>query len=99
MLQQRKLQPELAELRKKHKGDPQKQRSQADDCVTNGAKVALLVALDPGSALAITKPARNEGVEIQKAAVGEGMRTLKQDGIEKVLQGRTDLAQVRAVAM
>jgi type II secretory ATPase GspE/PulE/Tfp pilus assembly ATPase PilB-like protein len=27
------------------------------------------------------------------------MLTLKQDGIEKVLQGKTDLAQVRAVAM
>jgi len=27
------------------------------------------------------------------------MLTLKQDGIEKVLQGQTDLAQVRAVAI
>jgi type II secretory ATPase GspE/PulE/Tfp pilus assembly ATPase PilB-like protein len=32
-------------------------------------------------------------------AMGEGMRTLKQDGIEKVLQGITDLAQVRAVCI
>ena len=31
-------------------------------------------------------------------ATREGMRTLKQDGIEKVLQGYTDVAQIRAVA-
>ncbi|HWH49630.1 MAG TPA: ATPase, T2SS/T4P/T4SS family [Burkholderiales bacterium] len=37
--------------------------------------------------------------DIQKAALAEGMLTLKQDGIEKALQGRTDLAQVRAVAV
>ena len=37
--------------------------------------------------------------EIQKTALAEGMLTLKQDGIEKALQGKTDLAQVRAVAM
>ena len=29
----------------------------------------------------------------------EGMRTLKMDGIEKVLQGITDIAQVRAVCI
>ena len=29
----------------------------------------------------------------------EGMRTLKQDGIEKVLQGITDIQQVRAVCI
>ena len=32
-------------------------------------------------------------------AVGEGMRTLKQDGIEKVLQGHTDAHMVRTVCM
>jgi type II secretory ATPase GspE/PulE/Tfp pilus assembly ATPase PilB-like protein len=32
-------------------------------------------------------------------ALSEGMRTLKQDGIEKVMQGITDLAQVRAVCI
>jgi type II secretory ATPase GspE/PulE/Tfp pilus assembly ATPase PilB-like protein len=30
-----------------------------------------------------------------KVAVGDGMRTLKQDGIEKILLGKTDLLQVR----
>jgi len=32
-----------------------------------------------------------------ETAVEDGMRTLKQDGIEKVLQGITDIQQVRAV--
>jgi type II secretory ATPase GspE/PulE/Tfp pilus assembly ATPase PilB-like protein len=35
--------------------------------------------------------------EIVAAALGKGMRTLKQDGIEKVLQGATDMQQVRTV--
>jgi type II secretory ATPase GspE/PulE/Tfp pilus assembly ATPase PilB-like protein len=35
--------------------------------------------------------------EIVAAALAGGMRTLKQDGIERVLQGVTDMAQVRAV--
>ena len=30
-------------------------------------------------------------------AIHQGMRTLKQDGIEKILQGHTDIAQIRAV--
>jgi type II secretory ATPase GspE/PulE/Tfp pilus assembly ATPase PilB-like protein len=37
--------------------------------------------------------------ELQPAAINAGMRTLKQDGISKVLQGQTDMAQVRAVCM
>ncbi len=37
--------------------------------------------------------------EIQKTAIAEGMLTLRQDGIEKVLQGHTDLAQVKSVAV
>lgn len=35
--------------------------------------------------------------EIRRAGIAEGMRTLKQNGIEKVLQGLTDIHQVRAV--
>ncbi|HET7672238.1 MAG TPA: ATPase, T2SS/T4P/T4SS family, partial [Burkholderiales bacterium] len=35
--------------------------------------------------------------EIAAAAVANGMRTLKQDGIEKVIQGLTDMQQVRTV--
>lgn len=37
--------------------------------------------------------------EMLATALQEGMRTLKQDGIEKVLQGITDIHQVRAVCV
>jgi type II secretory ATPase GspE/PulE/Tfp pilus assembly ATPase PilB-like protein len=37
--------------------------------------------------------------QILATALEEGMRTLKQDGIEKVLQGVTDMQQVRAVCI
>lgn len=37
--------------------------------------------------------------EILACALNEGMRTLKMDGIEKVLQGITDIKQVRAVCI
>jgi type II secretory ATPase GspE/PulE/Tfp pilus assembly ATPase PilB-like protein len=37
--------------------------------------------------------------EIVATALADGMRTLKQDGIEKVLQGVTDMHQVRAVCI
>jgi len=36
--------------------------------------------------------------ELQRTAMLEGMRTLRQDGIEKVLQGVTSLAEVRATS-
>ena len=36
-------------------------------------------------------------VEVKNAAIAAGMRTLRQDGIEKVLQGITDMQQVSAV--
>ena len=37
--------------------------------------------------------------ELLRAALEEGMRTLRQDGIEKVLEGITDMAQVRRVCV
>jgi type II secretory ATPase GspE/PulE/Tfp pilus assembly ATPase PilB-like protein len=37
--------------------------------------------------------------EVLAVALNEGMRTLKQDGVEKVLQGITDMHQVRAVCI
>ena len=43
--------------------------------------------------------ARANVEDLQKAAGGEGMLTLRQDGIEKVLQGHTDLAQIQSVAI
>ena len=37
--------------------------------------------------------------DIVATALDEGMRTLKQDGVEKVLLGLTDMHQVRAVCI
>ncbi|MFZ2155674.1 MAG: GspE/PulE family protein, partial [Bradyrhizobium sp.] len=41
--------------------------------------------------------ARAPIAEIRSATMANGMRTLKQDGIDKILQGATDIQQVRAV--
>src|SRR5919199_5972251 len=45
-------------------GDPSTQANQADQAITNGAKVILLVDLDPGSGAAIIKKAHNQGVKV-----------------------------------
>jgi len=37
--------------------------------------------------------------EMLAVSLDEGMRTLKMDGVEKVLSGITDIAQVRAVCI
>jgi D-xylose transport system substrate-binding protein len=42
--------------------DPQKQKTQADQCLGSGAKVVIEVALDAGSASAIEKSAKAKGV-------------------------------------
>jgi type II secretory ATPase GspE/PulE/Tfp pilus assembly ATPase PilB-like protein len=36
---------------------------------------------------------------LQQSAMSEGMLTLRQDGITKVLQGHTDLEQIHSVAI
>jgi len=45
-------------------GDAQKMRAQADACVSNGAKVVLLDALDPGSGAAITNAVVSGGAKV-----------------------------------
>jgi len=45
-------------------GDPATQRTQADQAITNGAKVILLVDLDPGSGAAIINAAHKQGVKV-----------------------------------
>ncbi|HYH41146.1 MAG TPA: hypothetical protein VD867_04110, partial [Burkholderiales bacterium] len=42
---------------------------------------------------------RASAAELRATAIAGGMRTLKQDGIEKVLTGDTDLHEVRAAAL
>ena len=56
----------------------------------------LLIATDPLKKLIAEKARVSELIAV---ALEEGMRTLKMDGIEKVLQGITDIAQVRAVCI
>lgn len=56
----------------------------------------LLIGTDPIKK-AIQERARV--AELLSIALEEGMRTLKQDGMEKVLQGITDMHQVRAVCI
>ena len=43
-------------------GDAQKQKAQADQCLGNGAKVIVEVAIDAGSAAAIEKTAKAKGI-------------------------------------
>ena len=56
----------------------------------------LLVGTDP-----IKKQIQEHArvAEMFTTAIGEGMRTLKMDGMEKVLSGHTDMKQVRAVCI
>ena len=56
----------------------------------------LLVATDAVKELV---QARAKVPQILAVALSEGMRTLKMDGIEKVLQGYTDMLQVRSVCI
>jgi len=42
---------------------------------------------------------RASAEEIREVAIAEGMTTLKQDGIEKIFKGLTDIKQVRAVCI
>jgi type II secretory ATPase GspE/PulE/Tfp pilus assembly ATPase PilB-like protein len=40
-----------------------------------------------------------KAMDIRDLAISQGMRTLKQDGIAKVLKGLTTLEQVRSVCL
>jgi D-xylose transport system substrate-binding protein len=44
-------------------GDPQKQKTQADQCISDGAKVLIIAPIDSGSAAAIEKAASAKGVK------------------------------------
>jgi D-xylose transport system substrate-binding protein len=44
-------------------GDPQKQKSQADQCIADGAKVLIIAPIDSGSAASIEKAALAKGVK------------------------------------
>jgi len=44
-------------------GDPQKQKTQADQCISDGAKVLIIAPIDSGSAAGIEKAAKAKGVQ------------------------------------
>jgi len=44
-------------------GDPQKQKTQADQCIADGAKVLIIAPIDSGSAASIEKEAATKGVK------------------------------------
>ena len=64
--------------------------------VKGRAGVHELLTVSKGVRHLIQQGARSE--QIQHHAMGEGMRTLRQDGIEKVLAGVTTIEEVRATS-
>ncbi|PXW87294.1 type II secretory ATPase GspE/PulE/Tfp pilus assembly ATPase PilB-like protein [Nitrosomonas sp. Nm84] len=72
-----------------------------DDCTGTGfsGRVGLHELMTASDALKKNIQERARVAEMLVTALGDGMRTLKQDGIEKVLQGITDIHQVRTVCI
>ncbi len=72
-----------------------------DHCNNSGfsGRVGLHELMTASDALKKNVQERARVAEMLVTALSEGMRTLKQDGIEKVLQGVTDIHQVRIVCI
>jgi D-xylose transport system substrate-binding protein len=82
-------------------GEPQKQRSQADQCLANGAKVVVLVSLDFGSSLAIERAAKARNAKVieydRQVVGGVGDIYISFDGFRVgVLQGQGVVRGLRA---
>jgi D-xylose transport system substrate-binding protein len=82
-------------------GDAQRQRSQADQCLGNDAKVIILVSLDAGSSIAIEKAAAASGAKVieydRQVIGGNAAIYISFDGVAVgVLQGRGVVAGLRA---
>ncbi len=86
-------------------GDAQKQRTQADQCLANGAKVVILVSLDAGSSLAIERAAVAKQAKVIEydRQVGKGSPAsiyISFDGkAVGVLQGKGVVAGLKANGM
>lgn len=85
-------------------GDAQKQRSQADQCLANGAKVVILVSLDAGSSIAIEKAAAAAGAKVieydRQVIGGNAAIYISFDGrAVGVLQGKGVVAGLKANGM
>jgi D-xylose transport system substrate-binding protein len=82
-------------------GDAQKQRSQADQCLGNGAKVVILVSLDAGSSIAIETAAKSQGAKVieydRQVKGGSAAIYISFDGHKVgVLQGKGVVAGLKA---
>jgi len=85
-------------------GDAQKQKTQADQCLANGAKVVILVSLDKGSSIAIEAAARTRDVKVieydRQVIGGTAAIYISFDGqAVGVLQGKGVVAGLRANGM
>jgi D-xylose transport system substrate-binding protein len=83
-------------------GDPQKQRTQADQCISDGAKVLIIAPIDSGSAAAIQRAAAARGVKSidydRQVEGGNAVLYVSFDGhTVGVLQGRAVVQGLRAV--
>ena len=82
-------------------GDAQKQVSQAQQCIGNGAKVVILVSLDAGSSLTIEKAAKDGGAKVieydRQVEGGKPSIYISFDGkAVGVLQGKGVVAGLKA---
>jgi len=83
-------------------GDAQKQKSQADQCLSNGAKVVILVSLDKGSSIAIEAAAKSRGAKVieydRQVIGGSAAIYISFDGrAVGVLQGKGVVAGLKAL--
>jgi D-xylose transport system substrate-binding protein len=81
--------------------DPQKQKSQADQCLANGAKVVILVSLDKGSSIAIEAAAKSRDAKVieydRQVIGGSAAIYISFDGkAVGVLQGKGVVAGLKA---
>lgn len=82
-------------------GDAQKQKTQADQCLANGAKVVILVSLDAGSSIAIENAAKSRGAKVieydRQVIGGSAAIYISFDGrAVGVLQGKGVVAGLKA---
>ena len=85
-------------------GDAQRQRSQADQCLSAGAKVIILVSLDAGSSIAIENAAKSQDAQVieydRQVKGGSAAIYISFDGRQVgVLQGKGVVDGLRAKGM
>jgi type II secretory ATPase GspE/PulE/Tfp pilus assembly ATPase PilB-like protein len=93
------LEPEKALRKWRHDKVALYQAKGCKDCDRTGYKGRLAVYELMAASAAVKRliQTRSPIAEIAAAAAANGMRTLKQDAIDKVIKGHTDMHQARAV--